>query len=80
MNSPNNEIKLFLSNKSKIPVDQLNQSTEMLKSGIIRSITLLELISHLETTFDIQIAEEHLVPENFKDIGALGALVNRVLN
>lgn len=80
MNNATDEIKNFISAKSNIPVNQLSGDTQMLASGIIRSLTLLELIAHLEKTFEVEIDQRDLIPENFNDIASLAQLMDRTVS
>ena len=45
--------------------DELDHHAPLHKTGVIDSTGLLELITFLEHTFHITIADEELVPENF---------------
>ena len=50
---------------------RLQDDTSFLETGIIDSTGILELVSFLEETYDITVADEELVPENLdtlKDI------------
>ena len=46
----------------------LTDSTSFLDKGIIDSTGVLELATHLETTFKIKVKDEELVPENLDSI------------
>jgi acyl carrier protein len=65
------DIVAFLASKSRIPVNQLDGATGVYGSGYFSSLAILELMSHLEGRFGIQIAPEELVEDNFKDIATL---------
>jgi acyl carrier protein len=49
----------------------LTDSTSFLDKGIIDSTGVLELATHLETTFKIKVKDEELVPENLDSIDAV---------
>ena len=52
-------------------------STLLIQKGIIDSTGILEIISHLEETFGIQVAEDEMIPANFESIDAMAAFVER---
>ncbi len=48
--------------------EQLTNETSFLDSGIIDSTGILELITFLEETYSITIADDELVPENLDSL------------
>ncbi len=46
----------------------LEEETSFLENGIIDSTGILELVTYLEETFDIEVEDEELVPENLDSI------------
>lgn len=71
-----NEIKRFISKKTRIPVDEITNSVELLNSGVISSLAVLELIMHLEKIYKIEIGGDELTPKNLKDIQSLATLIH----
>jgi len=49
----------------------------LLEAGIIDSTGVLELICFLESTYDIQVADEEMLPENLDSIRAITGYVSR---
>jgi acyl carrier protein len=49
----------------------------LLEAGIIDSTGVLELICFLESTYDIQVADEEMLPENLDSIRAISNYVSR---
>lgn len=49
----------------------------LLEAGIIDSTGVLELICFLESTYDIEVADEEMLPENLDSIRAITAYVSR---
>lgn len=49
----------------------------LLEAGIIDSTGVLELICFLESTYDIQVADEEMLPENLDSIRAITGYVGR---
>jgi acyl carrier protein len=59
-------------------VDHLRPDDELVEIGI-DSLRLVELILDLEDAYQIVIPDEDMVPENFATVGAVAALVDRLL-
>jgi acyl carrier protein len=55
----------------------LDESTPLLESGIIDSLGVLDLVSFLEQSFAIQVADDELTPDNFATIASLTAFVEK---
>jgi len=55
----------------------ITDSTLLIQKGIIDSTGILEIISHLEESFGIQIAEDEMIPTNFESIDAMAAFLER---
>lgn len=54
---------------------RLADDDDLLQSGILDSVGVLDLVTRLEETFGLQILDEELVPENFRSIATLAAFV-----
>ena len=59
---------------------QLHKDTSFLENGIIDSTGVLELITFLEETYGINIADDELVPENLDSLQNVTRFVERKLN
>ncbi len=57
----------------------LADDTSFLEEGIIDSTGVLELVTFLEETFEIQVDDEELIPENLDSIGNVTAYLERKL-
>lgn len=55
----------------------LTDELQLFDNGIIDSTGVLELVGFLEETFEVQVADEEMMPENFESITALAAFVKR---
>lgn len=55
----------------------LSEDTSFLDTGIIDSTGVLELISFLERRFDIEVADEEIIPANLDSVGRLSSFVGR---
>jgi acyl carrier protein len=75
MMAVHDEIAVFISKKSKVPLKELTPVTKIYKSGLISSLSMLDLLCHLEQKFAIVIKPEELIGDNFEDIGTLASFV-----
>ena len=55
----------------------LSDDTSFLEEGIIDSTGVLELVTFLEETFEIQVDDEELIPENLDSIDNVAAYLDR---
>ena len=55
----------------------LDDDTSLLDRGIVDSTGVLEVISFLESTFGISVADEEMLPDNLDTIGRIAAFVAR---
>jgi acyl carrier protein len=58
----------------------ITDQTSFLDSGIIDSTSVLELTGFLEDTFDIEIDDDELMPENLDTLAGIEAFVSRKLS
>ena len=63
--------------KMKEDVD-FEQEAALIDGKILDSLELMELISELEDTFDIEIGMDEIIPENFNSAAAICALVEKL--
>jgi acyl carrier protein len=57
----------------------LTSSQSLLGSGVIDSTGVMELVMFLQKTFEIEVADQDLVPENLDTIESISRFVNRKL-
>lgn len=55
----------------------IGHNVDLLANDLIDSQGIMEMVAFLEERFDIVIADEDLVPENFQSIDAISAFVTR---
>ncbi len=53
----------------------VGDNDELLNTGIVDSLGILEIVSFVERTFQITIADEELTSENFETLAALAKFV-----
>lgn len=56
---------------------RLEPEESLIENGVIDSTGVLELISFLEETFGIQVADEEMLPENLESIARMANFVAR---
>jgi len=66
------EVRAFVVNNFLLGKgDTLTDDASFLELGIIDSTGMLELISYLEKTYEIEITDDELNPDNFDSIGKI---------
>jgi len=58
----------------------LTDGASLVRSGIIDSTGILELIMHIEETFSIKVQPDEMVPDNFDSVDLVAQFVARRLN
>ena len=59
--------------------EDLVDDESMLEKGIIDSTGVLELVAFIESTFDIKVEDEELIPENLDSIKNIVSFLERKL-
>jgi len=59
--------------------DELDDEASFLDEGIIDSTGVLELVTFLEETYSIHVADDEMTPENLDSINQAAAYVKRKL-
>jgi acyl carrier protein len=59
--------------------ESLDENESLIAGGVIDSTGILELVSFLESEFEIAIADEELVPDNLDSLAKIRAFVGRKL-
>lgn len=68
--------KNFLFDKTK----DVEQYSSLLGSGVLDSTGILELITFLETTFNLKFNDDELVAENFDSVEKIRVFISHKLN
>ncbi len=71
-------VKEFISNNFVLAdgIDSLGDDDSFLDNGIVDSTGVVELIAFIEETFDIQVEDEELIPDNLDSISSLVTFVS----
>jgi acyl carrier protein len=59
---------------------QLGDDQSLLRTGIVDSTGILELIAFLEVTFKVKFADHELVADNFDSVSRIISFMNRKLS
>ncbi|HSR94373.1 MAG TPA: acyl carrier protein [Solirubrobacterales bacterium] len=70
-----NEIEAFIVEKIT-QGEKIAHDEDLLASGVLDSLAIAELVSFLESRFQIRVSDDDLMPENFKTIDEIAAFVN----
>lgn len=60
--------------------DALDLDASFMDEGLIDSTGILELVSHLEENYGIEILEEELTPDNLDSVNRIAAYLTRKLD
>jgi acyl carrier protein len=68
----NKEIKKYVKDRfMNGDANKLTDDKSLFETGIIDSLGVLHLVSFMEQKFNIEVADEEMVPENFETINKL---------
>jgi acyl carrier protein len=56
---------------------ELSDQESLLEAGLIDSTGILELVAYLESEFNLQMADDEIVPENLDSVATIAAYVAR---
>ncbi len=70
------EIRQYILRQLAPPgVRELSEDQSLLEAGVIDSVGMIDVISHLEKTYRITVDEDDMTPENFDSIRAIASYV-----
>jgi acyl carrier protein len=70
------EIRQFLTSHQPAETGAgFSDSDSLLETGVIDSMTMVDLIAFIEQQFDIHVDEDDMVPENFDAVDSIVAYV-----
>ena len=64
--------------KNMHPDVDFTEADDLIGEGILDSLDIVTLITEINTTFDVSIPAEEVIPENFNSADALWALIVRL--
>jgi len=81
MNETRDDILHFLKTQGFLNEKMVLQENDSLsETGVIDSITLLQLVDFLESKYNIQIPVETITPENFDTLAGISQTVMKLKN
>ena len=63
--------------KAGLPVESLSDSDELVTSGLIDSLALLQIVTYLEEAYDIDFSDRGVDPEQLGSIGNILDLIEK---
>lgn len=57
-----------------------DNSASLIESGLIDSLSIVQIIGEIEDTFDIELGDEDMTIENFATVIAIDTLVSKYLD
>lgn len=57
----------------------LNSETRLMESGILDSLELMALVSHVEQQYGFNLWDDEYVPENFETPRSIAAMIRRAI-
>lgn len=68
--------KIFKLIKELAPYEAFDESTRLIDTGILNSLSLMALIAQLEDEFNIEISDGNITAENFATISQIIVTIN----
>jgi acyl carrier protein len=57
---------------------ELNSDDDLLTSGLIDSLAIMRFIGHIEKTYEVKVAPQDMVIENFIHVDAIADYIERI--
>ena len=77
------EIKTVLKEYLQKKIADQNMSlafdTQLIVSGLLDSLAILDLIEHVEELFNLKLTDDEMIPEHFNSITTLASLIEKKL-
>ncbi len=67
-------------NETICPPTTIEPQTDLLDAGVVDSLMIIALVSHIQAIFGIAIAPREIVPQNFRSVNKLSELIHSKLN
>lgn len=61
---------------AKRDAKEVSENDSLLDSGLIDSTGIFEIVGFLETRFEIEVADEDIIPENFETMKDIVGFIN----
>ncbi len=70
------ELKALLQNK--YPTINFDEEKELVSGGLLDSLQVVELISEIEDTFDIEVTMEYIQPSYFESVETIWEMIEEL--
>ena len=77
MSDSRDRFRTFITTNFYVPDPAFADDASLLDAGIVDSTGVLEVISFLETEFQITVADEEMLPDNLDSVARIVAFVER---
>ena len=70
-------LKQFIMNElaAEKNLNNLDENQSLLETGILDSLSILKLVTFIETNFKIKVEDEDVIPENFETLFSLSKMI-----
>ena len=73
------KVRAFVTSNFYVPDTlKLGDDTSLLESGIVDSTGVMEIVSFLQSDFNIDVPDLDLIPDNLDSIGKISAYIGRM--
>ncbi len=72
--------EFFVKNRFISSTSEISEDDSLLENGIIDSVGMIELVSFIESKYDIKVDEDDLMPENFDSLKAIENFIKEKKN
>lgn len=62
----------------EMSVEELDGETDLLATGRLDSLAIVTLVDYMEEVMGVRVPIDHVVPENFRSVGRMLALVREL--
>ena len=77
MTTVEDQVRQLVTSIASPPGTEIADDTDLLESGVIDSGGVYELLGLIEERFGYVVPDEEVVPDNFRSVPALAAMVRR---
>ncbi len=70
--------ELFNLMKKVLPDAAFDEHTDLIAGRILDSLSMIRLVVAIEKEFDVKITPKDMTPDNFKTVGTLQALIEKL--
>jgi acyl carrier protein len=73
------QVRAYLRDELDLPEEELERDARLVRSGLLDSVNLVQLATHLERAFEIEIPDQDIDGEHLDSIAMIAAYVGRKL-